>query len=124
MTNPNKSAAYLGNPQNHPNKDNADTTDQIYPDDPFGSIKQSVTDPSPGPQVVNQFHKRCDKDSSVNAAHHTLGPGHNQASPGDHKHDGTSSKKLYEGITVGGSGSSPALHNLLTALGFTDTTTP
>lgn len=105
-------------------QENAATPDQLYPDDPFGGVKQPVIDPSPTPQVVNSFHKRSDKDSSVSAQHHTLGPGHNQGSPGDHKHDGTSSKRLYEGITISGSGSSPALHNLLTALGFTDTTTP
>lgn len=99
-------------------------TNQLYDDDPFGGVKEGVQDPSPLPAVVNAFHKRDDVDSSVNAHHHKLGPGHNSSSPGDHKHDGTSSKKLYEGIVVSGSGSSPALHALLTALGFTDNTTP
>lgn len=105
-------------------QENDSAPDQLYLDDPFGGIKESVTDPSPSGKLVNQFHKNADRDASVAALHHTLGPGHNQGSPGDHKHDGTSSKRLYEGITISGSGSSPALHNLLTALGFTDTTTP
>jgi|ERR1043165_5919568 len=109
--------------------DTAFNQDQtLFPDDPFGGIKEGVQDPSPLPQVVNSFHKRSDKDSSATAQHHTLGPAHNQASPGDHKHDGTASKKLMDGISIGGSkGGNVALGNLITALaaslGFTDSTT-
>jgi hypothetical protein len=58
----------------------------------------------------------------------TLGPGNLQASPGDHKHDGITSKKLMTGITISGSkGGNAALADLITklaaALGFTDATT-
>jgi chemotaxis response regulator CheB len=58
----------------------------------------------------------------------TLGAGNLQASPGDHKHDGTTSKKLMTGITISGSkGGNAALADLITklaaALGFTDATT-
>jgi hypothetical protein len=58
----------------------------------------------------------------------SLGTGNLQASPGDHTHDGTTSKKLMAGITVTGSkGGNAALADLITklsaALGFTDATT-
>lgn len=103
-------------------------SNQIFPDDPFGSIKQSATDTSPRPQEVNAFHKRADTDSSVTAKHHTLGPRNGQASPGDHIHNGLSSKKLMDGITItGAKAGNVALTNLLAALapvlGFTDSTT-
>lgn len=80
------------------------------------------------PEEVNRFHEHSDVDSSTLAQHHTLGPKPNQASPGDHKHDGVTSKKLMAGVTVTGSkGGNVALTNLITALsnslGFTDTTT-
>ena len=39
-------------------------------------------------------HANSDLDGSVTAHHHSLGIGHNQASPGDHKHDGKSSKRI------------------------------
>ena len=58
----------------------------------------------------------------------SLGPGNLQASPGDHTHDGTTSKRLLEGITLTGSkGGNAALANLITILvdnfGLTDNTT-
>ena len=58
----------------------------------------------------------------------SLGPGNLQASPGDHNHDGTTSKRLMEGIELTGSkGGNVALANLITELaailGFTDSTT-
>ena len=52
------------------------------------------------PEEVNRFHNRSDKDSAVFAQHHTLGLNANQASPGDHIHDGRTSKKILDGITV------------------------
>jgi hypothetical protein len=45
-------------------------------------------------------HSNSDVDSSVVAQHHTLGIQHNQGSPGDHKHDGKSSKKIGKGINA------------------------
>lgn len=48
-------------------------------------------------QESAKAHANSDIDSSVTAQHHTLGIAHNQASPGDHKHDGKSSKLLGKG---------------------------
>lgn len=48
----------------------------------------------PSGQSVNDFHGRSDVDSSIFAQHHTLGTTRGQASPGDHTHDGISSKFL------------------------------
>lgn len=52
----------------------------------------------PNSTAVSKFHTNSDVDSSVVAQHHTLGIQHNQASPGDHKHDGKSSKLLGKGL--------------------------
>lgn len=49
---------------------------------------------SPPPQLVNKFHTRSDLDSKTWAQHHTLGIKANQASPGDHNHDGTTSRQI------------------------------
>lgn len=49
-------------------------------------------------QEVATLHSNSDVDSSVTAQHHTLGIQHNQASPGDHKHDGKASKRIGTGI--------------------------
>lgn len=72
-------------------------------------------------------------DNSWNALHHTIGLKHDQASSGDHTHNGVNSNtidpsKLMAGITITGSrGGNVALANLLTALsstfGFTNGTT-
>lgn len=43
---------------------------------------------------VNDFHINSDVDKSTLAQHHTLGIQANQASPGDHNHDGRNSRKL------------------------------
>lgn len=80
------------------------------------------------PRTVDKLHATSDLDSDVLAQHHTLGPTHHQAAPGDHDHDGTNSALLMTGITVTGSkGGNVALGNLITALsaalGFTDSTT-
>lgn len=79
-------------------------------------------------QTVNAFHDKSDSDSSQAAKHHSLGTKHDQASCGDHDHDGANSKKIMKGITVtGAKGGNVALANLITALaaalGFTDNTT-
>lgn len=47
---------------------------------------------------VNEFHQKDDLDSSHRAHHHTLGFGPNQASPGSHNHDGTTSPEIYLGV--------------------------
>lgn len=55
-------------------------------------------------QQVKDFHLNSDVDQSFIAQHHTLGSLTNQASPGDHIHDGTTSKRLklanFEGESV------------------------
>ena len=100
----------------------------VIPNDPFGPIKTPTGRTSPPPEYVNKLHERADTDSSAQAAHHTLGVKHDQASPGDHRHTGEGSLRLMEGITITGSrGANAALADLITklaaALGFTDGTT-
>lgn len=46
------------------------------------------------PQDTRRAHTRADTDVGPQSLHHTLGPRRNQASPGSHTHDGTTSKKL------------------------------
>jgi hypothetical protein len=45
-------------------------------------------------QQVKDFHLNSDVDQNAISQHHTLGPLANQASPGDHIHDGKTSAKL------------------------------
>lgn len=85
-------------------------------------------------------HLQSDVDASQNSKHHTLGQGRNQASPGNHIHDGISSPKLgpktittsgntpVPALTLTGSkGGNVALTNLIAMLknfiDFNDTTT-
>lgn len=102
----------------------------VIEDDPFGGIKAEQKPASPEPREVNQFHARSDVDSSVTAQHHTLGVKHDQASPGDHAHDGKGSRKIGTGLALtvtGSKGGNAALASLLTMLKnvieFTDSTT-
>jgi len=79
------------------------------------------------PQTVARFHNKSDVDSASDAQHHTLGIKKDQASPGDHKHDGSTSKRLLEGTTITGSrGGNAAVASIIAALvklGATDSTT-
>lgn len=88
----------------------------------------SVDKRFPASKEVEVFHTNSDKDGSPTASHHTLGNGPNQAAPGDHTHDGGSSKQLLEGTNITGSKSGgTALDSViaaLVALGATDGTTP
>lgn len=81
----------------------------------------------PASRVVDDFHTNSDLDRDWNAQHHTLGAGSNQASPGDHKHDGADSFQLLEGVTLSGAkGGNTALASVIAALvslGATDSTT-
>lgn len=92
--------------------------------DEGGSINSQMR---PDAKVVNEFHSNDDVDKDSNAHHHTLGGGANQASPGAHRHDGTDSVALLEGIELAGSrGGNLALQSViqaLVALGATDNTT-
>lgn len=82
------------------------------------------------PTVVNGFHRKSDVDSGQEAQHHTLGVKQDQASPGGHKHDGTTSLKILTGTNLTGAKTgnpAPALASVIAALvklGATDTTTP
>jgi hypothetical protein len=44
--------------------------------------------------AVNDFHANSDVDKSTISQHHTLGIQPNQASPGDHNHDGRNSRRV------------------------------
>ncbi len=50
------------------------------------------------PAEVSKFHQNSDVDSSQQAQHHTLGIKNGQASPGDHDHNGSNSKKIGKGL--------------------------
>lgn len=57
--------------------------------------------PVPSSVEVQRAHTNADVDASVTSMHHTLGISHNQASPGDHNHNGKSSRKIGKGINAG-----------------------
>jgi hypothetical protein len=67
---------------------------------PSPNSNYNPANPMATPQEVNKFHGNSDVDSSINAQHHTMGIEHNQASPGDHKHDGKSSKRIGKGLDL------------------------
>lgn len=112
--------------------------------DKFGQVHQNQSDSTsgdvPSAAQVNIAHRQSDLDSAPHSQHHTLGSSRNQASPGNHIHDGTTSPKIGA-MTIGTSGNNPvpaftltgskggnvALANLITFLklhfNFTDSTT-
>jgi len=53
-------------------------------------------------QQVKEFHLNSDVDENPLASHHTLGSLPNQASPGDHVHDGKTSKRIKFSDIEGG----------------------
>ena len=57
-----------------------------------------MTQPIPTPEESNRQHTNSDKNSSRIAQHHSLGIGSNEASPGDHIHDGKTSKRIGKGL--------------------------
>ena len=83
--------------------------------------------PKPPAEEVNDFHSNSDVDTRAEAQHHTLGPNPNQASPGDHKHDGSDSPLILSGESVSGSRNSDAwrlsVNAILVRLGATDNST-
>jgi hypothetical protein len=92
-------------------------------DTPGSSQFSSVT-----PEQVEELHKNADTDVRKEAIHHTLGPRGSQAAAGDHKHDGSDSALLLEGLTVTGSRASsasitPSIIAALVKLGMTDSST-
>ena len=73
---------------------------RVYPSgtpDDFGQVEDGLKDRSrigDGPGNSNSSHYHSDVDSSQTSQHHSLGPGRNQASPGNHQHDGVTSPKI------------------------------
>jgi hypothetical protein len=57
---------------------------------------------APGAEEVNTFHTSSDVDKSAISQHHTLGTLATQASPGDHVHDGKTSKRISFSDIEGG----------------------
>ena len=83
--------------------------------------------PKPTAQEVDDFHQNSDVDSRAESLHHTLGPNPNQASPGDHTHDGGDSELLLLNETISGSRATDAwrlsVNAILVRLGATDNST-
>ena len=122
------------------------TEKRVYPDgspDDFGQVNHGDKDRSrigSPPEPSTQDHYHSDVDSSQQAQHHSLGTSRNQASPGNHIHDGVTSPKLgplqmAPGgnatvpalVLTGSKGGNVALTNLINMLknfvNFTDNTT-
>lgn len=85
---------------------------------------------APDERTVEKFHRKSDVDSRREAQHHTLGTDINQASPGNHRHDGSDSVLILEGTTITGSRStnlSNVIGSIIAALvklGASDQTSP
>lgn len=88
----------------------------------------SYSKDSPDPKTVAAYHKYDDSDGRPEAHHHTLGLTRSQASEGSHRHDGTTSIAILDGVTFTGSrGSNTAdiinqICNALTAMGAINNT--
>lgn len=71
-----------------------------------------MTNPIPITSVEStKQHTNSDVDSAVTAQHHTLGISHNQASGGDHNHNGKNSKKIGKGLDAGFPTTAAAAYN-------------
>jgi hypothetical protein len=82
-----------------------------------GSGGPEQPNPKPDAQAVDDFHTNADTDLRQESIHHTLGPGQNQGSPGNHRHRGGDSELLLAGITITGSrGGNAALLSVINAL--------
>lgn len=122
---------------------NLDPSPTTNPDE-FGQVRDASKDvvagKVPSPLQSRMDHSASDVDTSQQSQHHTLGTGRNQSSPGDHIHDGVTSKKLGPLqmdpagnatkpalVLTGAKGGNVALTNLIALLGnfinFTDNTT-
>lgn len=95
--------------------------------DPAPTVKRE--DPSPPNRVVSEFHKNASVDSRKEDIHHTVGPGSAQAASGTHRHNGSDSPLLLEGMIItGNKTTAPAsvlasIILVLKKLGATDSTT-
>lgn len=68
----------------------------INPHGPSQKYPNSASPITKDPKGVDQGHQNSDLNSSIFAQHHNLGPTPNQASPGDHVHDGSNSKQFND----------------------------
>lgn len=105
-------------------------TNPVVPGDPYGGIKDPKQGQPPSAFEVNRFHTNSDRDKDQKAVHHSLGIDHNQASSGDHVHDGKSSRQLGfgQGLSISGSrGGNAAVASIIALLSnfieFDDNTT-
>lgn len=93
--------------------------------DPEPKVKPE--DASPPAGVVIAYHKNAPVDSRPEDIHHRLGPSPNQASPGNHSHNGSDSVLLLDGVTItGAKAGNTALASVIAALvklGAKDSTT-
>lgn len=96
----------MSNNPNSPEDFNPDLGPHGSRDGMFSHEYDNYDDPMPfpnggvPPQEVLNFHRASDVDASSFAQHHTLGPRHNQSSPGDHIHDGKTSPLLSSVTTL------------------------
>lgn len=72
----------------------------INPRGPAQNYPDSATPVTRDPKGVDQGHQNSDLDSSKFAQHHTLGPSNNQSSPGNHNHDGSTSKQIDPSVFI------------------------
>jgi hypothetical protein len=86
-----------------------------------------VDNSKPPAKVILDFHTNSDIDGGPSTQHHSLGLNRGQASPGDHMHDGSTSKLILTGVTISGAkGGNTALASVIAALvnlGATDAST-
>jgi hypothetical protein len=79
---------------------NEDVGPHGFRDGEYDGDNHSTDDPSPfprqdhSPASVNNLHLASDCDASAIAQHHTLGSRPQQSSPGNHIHDGGTSKQI------------------------------
>lgn len=78
-------------------------------------IDQPTTE-APTAEEVTQFHKNADTDVRAEAIHHTLGIDSYQASPGNHRHDGSDSVLLLEGVVITGVTDAARINSIIQAL--------
>lgn len=100
------------------------------PDKQYGGSSQPsdlAQNEPPAANAVEHLHTNADTDVRPQALHHTLGYGPNQSSPGDHRHDGTTSQLLFEKAIITGSKTDGTAVNsiiqLLVRFGAEDQTT-
>lgn len=70
-----------------------------FPQQPLDNPQAINNKAEPDAFQVQNFHTNADYDGSPKSIHHTLGPYANQASPGNHTHDGGASSLLALYVT-------------------------